>query len=103
MDVEIQTQGVEMHPEWRTFIATRIALLEERYPELLRVHVTLRHGQHHRSGTEEVAIVATSTGGTLRADKQEERMLDAIHAAFHAFERQVHDHHEQRRHVEKSG
>jgi len=101
MDIEIQTQHIEMRPEWRALIDARLARLAERTPDLLRVHVTLRHGQHHRSGVEEVAIVATCAGATLRADKHEERMQDAIHAALDVLERQLAERHEQRRHADK--
>jgi CspA family cold shock protein len=102
MDIEIQTQHIAMQPEWRALLDERLARLGERYPELIRVHVTLRHGRHHRRGVEEVAIVATCSGGTLRAAKQEETMRDAVHAALDAFEREVADHHEARRHFGKA-
>lgn len=97
MDIEIQTQHIDMQPEWRVLIESRLARFAERYPELIRVHVTLRHGTHHRSGVEEVDIVATAAGGTLRAAKQEERMRDALHAALDGLERQLASHHEQQR------
>jgi ribosomal subunit interface protein len=101
MDVEIQTQHVEMQPEWRSLIDDRLARLAERYPRLIRVHVTLKHGRHHRSGVEEVDIVATYPGATLRAAKQEEEMRDAVHAALDALERELVAHHETRRHFGK--
>jgi ribosomal subunit interface protein len=102
MDVEIQTQNVAMQPGWRALIDERLARLVERYPELIRVHVTLRHGRHHQHGTEEVDIVATCPGATLRAAKQEEEMRDAIHAALDALERELAAHHEERRHFGKA-
>lgn len=102
MDVEIQTQHVDMQPEWRALIDARLARLAERYPKLIRVHVTLRHGRHHLHGTEEVDIVATCPGATLRAAKQEEGMRDAVHAALDVLERELAAHHEERRHFGKS-
>jgi|SRR5688572_11950168 ribosomal subunit interface protein len=102
MDVEIQTQHVVMQPAWRTIIEERLARLAGRYPHLIRVHVTLKHGEHHLHGTEEVDIVATCPGATLRAAKQEERMPDAVHAALDAIERQLVAHHEERRHFGKA-
>jgi ribosomal subunit interface protein len=101
MDIEIQTQHVEMLPEWRTLIDARLAHFGERYPELIRVHVTLKHGRHHRHGTEEVDVVATCSGATLRAAKQEEEMRAAVHAALDALERELAQHHAARRHVGK--
>src|SRR3990170_658058 len=53
MDVEIQTHHVDMQPDWRALIDERLARLAERYPKLIRVHVTLRHGRHHLRGVEE--------------------------------------------------
>ena len=102
MDIEIQTQHVDMQSDWRTLIDERLARLGERYPELIRVHVTLKHGPHHLRGTEEVDIVATYPGATLCAAKKEEQMRDAVHAALDAFERELAAHHEKRRHFGKS-
>jgi ribosomal subunit interface protein len=102
MDIEIQTQNVEMQPEWSALIDARLGRLVDRYPKLIRVHVTLKHGRHHRHGAEEVDIVATYPGATLRAAKQEEEMRDAVHAALDALERELAQHHEERRHFGKA-
>jgi ribosomal subunit interface protein len=102
MDIEIQSLHVEVAPEWRTLIDDRLAMLAARYPELIRVHVTLKHGAHHQRGLEEVDVVATCTGGTLRAGKQEETMRAAVHAALDALEREVAAQHEQRRRFGKA-
>jgi ribosomal subunit interface protein len=102
MDVEIQTQRVAMQPEWRALIEERLARLAERYPRLIRVHVTLKHGRHHLRGAEEVDIVATCPGATLRAGKQAEEMRDALHAALDALERELAAHHEVRRRFGKA-
>jgi ribosomal subunit interface protein len=101
VDLEIQTQHVAMQPEWRALIEERLLRLAERYPKLVRVHVTLKHGRHHLRGAEEVDIVATYPGATIRAAKQEEEMRDAVHAALDAFERELVKHHEERRHFGK--
>jgi ribosomal subunit interface protein len=102
MDVEVQTQHVDMQPGWRTVIDERLARLAERYPRLVRVHVTLKHGGHHLRGLEEVDIVATCPGATIRAAKQKEEMQAAVHAALDALERQLAQHHEEHRHGEGS-
>ena len=101
MDIDIETQHVEMRPEWRTLIDERLARLAERFPRLIRVHVTLKHGRHHLGGVEEVDVVATYPGATLRAAKQEEEMRDAVHAALDALERELASHHERQRHFAK--
>jgi ribosomal subunit interface protein len=102
MDIEIQTQHIDMQPEWRDLIDQRLARLAERYPKLIRVHVTLKHGRHHLRGVEEVDIVGTYPGATFRTAKQEEEMRDAIHAALDSLEREVAAHHEKRRHFGKA-
>ena len=98
MDVEIQTHDVDMEPDWRALIGARLVRLGQRYPRLVRVHVTLRHGRHHLHGVEEVDIVATYPGATVRAAKKEEKMRDAIHAALDVLERALATHHEQHCH-----
>lgn len=101
MDIEIQTQHVDLQPEWRAFIDERLSRLLERYPKLIRVHVTLKHGPHHLHGAEQVDIVATCPGATLRAAKQEEEMRAALHAALDVLERELVAHHEERHHFGK--
>ncbi len=101
MDIEIQTQHVDLQPEWRALIDERLSRLLERYPKLIRVHVTLKHGPHHLHGAEQVDIVATCPGATLRAAKQEEEMRDALHAALDVLERELVAHHEERHHFGK--
>ena len=101
MDIEIQTQHVDLQPEWRALIDDRLSRLLERYPTLIRVHVTLKHGRHHLHGAEEVDIIATCPGATVRAAKQEEEMRDALHAALDVLERELAAHHEERRHFGK--
>jgi ribosomal subunit interface protein len=102
MDLEIQTVHVDMQPEWRALIEDRLGRLAARFPELLRAHVTLKHGGHHHLGSEEVDIVANCAGATLRAAKQEEYLRDALHAALDALERELVAHHEARRHFGKA-
>lgn len=97
MDVEIQTRGIELVPDLRAVIDHRLAELEKRHPELIRVHVTLKRDGHHLKGNDEVDIVAVCAGETLRAAKQKEGVRDALHAALDALERQLDDHHERRR------
>ena len=63
--------------------------------------MTLKHGRHHLHGAEQVDIVATCPGATLRAAKQEEEMRDALHAALDVLERELAAHHEERRHFAK--
>jgi ribosomal subunit interface protein len=97
MDIEIQTQNVEMQPQWRTLIDERSERLAERYPEVVRLHVTLRHGGHHLQGVEEADVLANVAGGTLRAAKQREDMGGALRAALDALERELATRHEERR------
>lgn len=102
MDLEVQTEHIDLDPAWRDLIERQAARLAARYPEVLRLHVTLRHGGHHQHGLEEAAIVANVEGATLRADKQEEAIRAAIHASFRAIIVELDRHHRERRHVEKS-
>jgi len=78
MELEIQTQQIDLDPDWRDLIERLAGRLQTRYPEMLRLHVTVRHGPHHRRGLEEVSLVANVSGVTLRADKQEEQVRTAL-------------------------
>ncbi len=89
MDLEIQTQHVTMQPEWLELIEKGVEKLAKRHPRVTRVHVTLKHGQHHRQGQEEADILANVPGRTLRVAKQEETMTVALHAGLEALEREL--------------
>jgi ribosomal subunit interface protein len=101
VDLEIQSQHVDVAPAWRQLIEDRAAKLAARYPELMRLHVTLRRGRHHRSGIDEVDVVANVPGRSLRAAKEEEDMTAALRAALVSIERELRGYHEQRRHFGK--
>jgi ribosomal subunit interface protein len=96
MNVEIQTRHVTMEPAWKALIDERLAKLTERFPELLRVHVTLRRDGHHQHGSDEVDVVANVSGTTLRAAKRREDVLAALHVALDALERELANHHSER-------
>lgn len=102
MELELQTRGIDLDPQWRDLIERLAGRLAERYPEMLRLHVTVRHGPHQRRGLEEVALVANVEGVTLRADKQEEHIRTALRAAFDALASELEHHHRERRRVTKS-
>ncbi len=96
-DLEIQTRKIELDPRWRDLIEESAARLAERFPEVIRMHVTLRHTLHHRRGIEEVAIVANVREGTIRVLKERPLTLNALHAAFKTLERELGEHQERRR------
>lgn len=97
MELEIQTRSTELDPSWRDLIERSVARLTERYPEMLRLHVTLRHGTHHHLGSEVVSILANVEGAALRAEKQEEDAPAALRAAFAALEVELKRHQSGRR------
>lgn len=101
-DIEIQSRGFTLDPVWRGLVERSVERLAERYPELLRIHVTLTHAAHHRHGVEEVAIVANVPGDVLRVAKLEEEIPDAIHAAFLALAKEFERVHRERRRIVKA-
>jgi cold shock protein len=102
MILEIQTRQIDLDPDWRDLTERLAERLAARYPEMLRLHVTVSHLPHHRRGLEEVALVANVEGVTLRADKQEERVRTALHAAFDALALELGRHHRERRRFTKN-
>jgi CspA family cold shock protein len=101
MDLEIQTRSTELDPSWRDLIDRSVARMSERFPEVLRLHVTLRHAPHHRRGSEVVSLLANVEGATLRAEKEEEDAPAALRAAFAALDVELERHQTGRRHVIK--
>jgi cold shock CspA family protein/ribosome-associated translation inhibitor RaiA len=101
MDLQVQTQHAELDPDGRDLIERLAAHISERYPETLRLHVTVQQTPHHRQGSQTVVALANSEGAVLRAEKAGERVRDAIHAVFDALEVEIERHHRQRRHFTK--
>jgi cold shock CspA family protein/ribosome-associated translation inhibitor RaiA len=102
MELQIQTRQIDLDPDWRDLTERLAERLAARYPEMLRLRVTVSHPPHHRRGLEEVALVANVEGVTLRAAKQEEHVRTAVHAAFDALTLELERHHRERRRVTKS-
>jgi len=88
MDLEIQAQHTEVHPRWRELIDRRVGKLDGMGASIVRLHITLVHSTHHLQGNEEVRILATVSGETLRVQKKKGSMGDALHAAFTALEKE---------------
>ena len=97
IDLEIQTRSIGLDPRWRDLVEEESAQLAERFPELIRLHVTLRHASHHRRGAEEVSIVANVPRRALRASKRGPLMLEALHAVFGSIARELDRYHRTRR------
>jgi cold shock CspA family protein/ribosome-associated translation inhibitor RaiA len=89
MDLEISAQHTEVHPRWREMIERHLAKLNGQATRMVRMHVTLVHSTHHLRGNEEVRILASLPGHTLRVQKARANMGDAIHAAFAALQREL--------------
>jgi len=97
MEIDIQAQHSDVHPRWRAIIERRAHKLLEFCKDILHLQVTLVHSTHHLSGNEEVRLLASVPSTTLRVQKAEAGMGDAIHAAFSALERELRSFVERRR------
>ncbi len=89
MDIDIQALHSEVEPRWRTLIERRAGKLTEICGDIVRLHVTMVHSAHHHRGDEEVRLLASVPNDTLRVQKSEAGMSDAIHAAFAAMEHEI--------------
>ena len=99
MNLEIQSRHVGLDPDWRDLIERLSEGLSAHYPGLLRLHVTVSHGRHHRTGSEEVALLANDDGTPVRVAKVEANVHAAIRAAFQAMEIELARLHPARRRV----
>jgi CspA family cold shock protein len=102
MDLEIQAQHLTLDPAWRDIIEQTAANIAQRYPDTIRMHVTIKHAPHHRRGAEIVTVLANTEGRVLRAEKTSEYVHDAIRAAFDAFEIELERSHQQHRETVKA-
>jgi ribosomal subunit interface protein len=89
MRIDIKAQNSEVHPLWGAIIERRAAKLTDFSKDIVRLHVTLVHSTHHLRGDEQVRLLASVPNHTLRAQKVQPNMGDAIHAAFTALEREL--------------
>ena len=89
MRIDITAQHGEIHPRWQIIIQRRAAKLTDFCKDIVRLHVTLVHSTHHLRGNEEARLLASVPNDTLRVQKSQANMGDAIHAAFSALEREL--------------
>lgn len=66
MNIEIQTEHVAMQPEWHRMIDQWLERCARSHPEIMDIDVRLRHGEPGRHPGEEVDVVATADGRSLR-------------------------------------
>ncbi len=97
MEIRTRTLEAQVEPQWQAFVDAQAARLEARHPRALSLEVSFAPGRHHRQGTDEVDLLLTLPGRQVRVGKQEPRMMDALHAAFEALERQLEAFEEERR------
>ena len=101
MKLEIQGRLVVVDPDWRQLIEHRAEQIRRRFPEVLRLNITIDHGRHHRTGTEDVLLLAHAKGAPVRAARTEKDVRTAIQAAFDALTVELARHHAALRHVTK--
>jgi ribosomal subunit interface protein len=89
MNVDIQTEHVAMQPEWHRMIDQWLERCARSHPEIMDIDVTLRHGEPGRHPGEEVDVVATADGRSLRAARHAELMSVALHDALDALEHEL--------------
>lgn len=102
MDLEISAQHTEVHARWRQMIERHLKKLNGKGAELQRLHVTLVHSTHHIRGDEEVRLLATMRGRTLRVQKSRANIGDALRAAFTALAKGIESETAQRRSPDRS-
>ena len=88
MNLDIQTEHILMRPEWHRLIDDWAHRCARQHPALDTVDLTLRHDEV-RHPPEEVAVVATARGRTLRAMGHADLMTVALHGALDVLERQL--------------
>ena len=97
MQIELQTRHLTLDPARRELIEQLAGRIANRFPDTMRLHVTLEHVPHHRHGSERVTLLGHAEARTLRSEKQGEDMREAIRAAFAAFESSLARHHARHR------
>lgn len=85
MNIDIETEHVVMQPEWHHMIEKWVEHCVRHHPDVVALDLTLRHGEHRHPG-EQVDVVATARGRSLRAAKQADLMTMALHDALDALE-----------------
>ena len=89
MRIDIKAHHSDVHPRWQAIIQRRAAKLTDFCQDIVRLHVTLVHSTHHLRGNEEARLLVSVPNDTLRVQKAQPNMGDAIHAAFSALEREL--------------
>jgi ribosomal subunit interface protein len=101
MRIDITAQHSNVHPRWQAIIQRRAAKLTDFCKDIVRLHVTLVHSTHHVRGHEEARLLASVPNDTLRVQKAQANMGDALHSAFSALERELQGWVDRRKHRKK--
>jgi hypothetical protein len=84
MNVDIQTEGVAMRPEWYRTIDDWIQGCRARHPDVVDIDLVLRH-----DARDEAAVVATMRDAHVRAAGQGDLMAVALHEALDGLEHEL--------------
>ena len=86
MDLQIESHGVTMTPDWKDEIEKRASDLGDFHPETTHIRVQLTRNGHQKKGNiaEALIVVSFPKRHTVTARKEKENFEDAIRAAFGA-------------------
>ena len=88
MNIDIQTEHAVMQPEWHRMIEMWVERCRRQHPEVLGLELNLRHGDpRHRD--DQVDVVATARGHSLRAVGRAEGMTQALYDALATLEQEL--------------
>ncbi len=97
MQLEIEGRNIDIHPRWQMLIERKFAKIERFIPTLTHARVTLIHNPHHQTGDNEVHIILSVPGRTLKVHKNAAQVSDALRAALAAAERELRTYRQERK------
>ena len=84
MNIDIQTEGIAMRPEWHRTIDEWIRGCRAHHPDVIGVDLVLRH-----AARDEATVVATMRGARVRAAGEGDLMAAALHEALDGLEHEL--------------
>lgn len=92
-DIHIESQNLEILPDWREKIEAELARLQKHYHDLiLHARVEIIGTAHHRLGVFEVHLVINVPGDTITIIRQGEMVMPLVVEAFDVLDRRLAEH-----------
>lgn len=102
MEIRIEGQHTALEPDQQAWLQQRLTELNTPHQDILHARVVLVKHERHHKGSDEVRLVLTLPGKTLRITRTADTLDDALYQLLDVAARELHEVRRMRQHTVKA-